>query len=114
MLLFSHSAAAAGDSTTPSGSRVEDPGKCLVYVGTYTGAKSKGIYAYRMDLATGSLTSLGLAAETPNPSFLDLNPRRHFLYAANEIDQFEGKASGAVSAFSIDPATGKLALLNQR
>lgn len=114
MLLFSNSASAAGESKTPSGSQVEDPGKCLVYVGTYTGARSKGIYAYRMDLATGFLTSLGLVAETPNPSFLDLNPQRHFLYAANEIDHFEGKASGAVSAFSMDPTTGKLSLLNQR
>jgi 6-phosphogluconolactonase len=114
MLLFSNIAGAAGESQAPPGRRGEDPGKCLVYVGTYTGAKSKGIYGYQLDLATGSLTALGLAAETPNPSFLDINPRKHFLYAANEIDHFGGKASGAVSAFSIDPATGKLSLLNQR
>ena len=43
--------------------------KYLVYIGTYTEKKSKGIYAYRFDSATGQLSSLGLAAESVNPSF---------------------------------------------
>jgi len=89
----------------------------LVYVGTYTGAKSKGIYAYRMDTEDGQnpfLIPLGLAAETPNPSFLALDAKRRLLFAVNEISEFEGKPTGAVSAFSFDPATGKLTLLNQR
>ena len=31
----------------------------LIYIGTYTGqqSESKGIYAFRMDIATGTLTS---------------------------------------------------------
>ncbi len=86
---------------------------CLVYVGTYTGPNSKGIYAWRMDTATGSLTSLGLVAETPNPTFIEIAPNRRFLYAVNEANSFEGKPTGSVSAFSIDTATGKLTLLNQ-
>jgi len=89
------------------------PRQYLVYVGTYTGAKSKGIYAYRFDSATGALSPLGLAAETPQPSFLAIAPNRRFLYAANEIGDFGGKKSGAVSAFAINPATGQLTLLNQ-
>ena len=86
----------------------------LVYVGTYTGAKSKGIYLFRMDPATGALTPAGLAGEVTNPSFLAVGPGGKFLYAVGEIDNFGGKKSGAVSAFSIDPASGKLALLNQQ
>src|SRR3954452_23014459 len=39
----------------------------LLYIGTYTGPQSKGIYAYRFDSASGKLTPLGVAAETPNP-----------------------------------------------
>jgi 6-phosphogluconolactonase len=90
-------------------------GKCLVYIGTYTDtpAGSKGIYVYQMDPATGSLTPLGVAAETVNPTFLDLSPDHRFLYAANEIGNFENKSAGAASAFAIDRATGKLTLLNQ-
>jgi 6-phosphogluconolactonase len=89
-------------------------GTCLVYVGTYTSATSKGIYAWRMDTATASLSSLGLVAATPNPTFIEIAPNHRFLYAVNEVDTFEGKPAGSVSAFSIDAATGKLTFLNQQ
>jgi 6-phosphogluconolactonase len=84
----------------------------LVYVGTYTGQKSKGIYAFRFDPATGALTPIGLAAETRSPSWLTLHPSRRYLYAANETNDFDAEKSGSVSAFSIDRATGALTLLN--
>ena len=85
-------------------------GKYLFYVGTYTeeGSKSKGIYAYRYDAATREITPLGLAAETTNPSFVAPHPNGRFLYAVNEVGNYKGSNSGGVSAFSIDPATGKL------
>ena len=88
-------------------------GKYLVYIGTYTEKGSKGIYAYRFDPATDQLTSLGLAAETVDPSFLAVDPSRRFLYAVNEISQYEGRSSGGVSAFTIDHGTGKLTFLNE-
>ncbi|MFY9743912.1 MAG: lactonase family protein [Candidatus Sulfotelmatobacter sp.] len=85
------------------------------YVGTYTqeGSDSKGIYAYRFDSSSQQLTPIGLAAQTINPSFLAVHPNQRFLYAVNEISNYEGQKSGAVSAFSIDHASGKLTLLNQ-
>ena len=85
----------------------------LVYVGTYTTSKSKGIYAYRFDTDSGRLTSLGLVAETVNPSFLAVDPSRRFLYAVNEISNYAGGKGGGVSAFAIDRATGKLTFLNE-
>jgi 6-phosphogluconolactonase len=93
----------------------ERPGKYLFYVGTYTedGSKSKGIYAYRFDASTSEITSLGLAAETTNPSFVALHPSGRFLYAVNEVGNYKGPNSGGVSAFSIDHATGKLTFLNE-
>jgi 6-phosphogluconolactonase len=89
--------------------------KYLVYVGTYTeeGSTSKGIYAYRFDPNGAKLTPIGLAAQTINPSFLAVHPNHRFLYAVNEIGNYHGQKSGAVSAFAIDHATGKLTLLNQ-
>jgi len=85
-------------------------GQYIAYVGTYTNQrptpKSKGIYAYRFDARTGKFTSIGLAAETPNPSFVVVHPNRKFLYAVNEAPQ------GTVSAFAIDAATGMLKPLN--
>ena len=76
------------------------------YVGTYTRGKSKGIYAWRFNPATGKLTSMGLSAETSNPSFLAVHPNHRFLYAVNE------NSKGTVSAFAIDSATAKLKFLN--
>ncbi len=83
----------------------------LVWIGTYTGPASDGIYAFRFDPATGALTPLGLAARTPSPSFLALHPNGRYLYAVNETHDGPGKA-GSVSAFAIDAASGKLTLLN--
>jgi len=92
-------------------------GRALVYFGTYTRRASKGIYVYEMDLKTGALTPVGtnaLAAESVNPSFLAIHPDGRHLFAVNEIGSFKGEKSGAVSAFAINPDSGRLALLNQR
>jgi 6-phosphogluconolactonase len=81
----------------------------LALVGTYTSkTDSKGIYAYDFDAETGKLTAKGLAAETPDPSFVAVHPNGKFLYSVNE----SGKQS-AVSAFALDAQSGKLTLLNQ-
>lgn len=89
-------------------------GTIRVYVGTYTGPKSKGIYLLNFDLATGKLSEPVLAGEAKNPSFLAIHPSRQFLYAVGEVDNVGGKPGGGVSAFAIDQATGKLTLLNQQ
>jgi 6-phosphogluconolactonase len=91
---------------------VHSGGAKLVYFGTYTGGKSKGIYVSRFDPATGRLTSPELAVETPSPSFLAIHPGKRFLYAAGESTNLGGKPVGAVSAFSLDAKTGQLSLLN--
>ena len=84
-----------------------------VYVGTYTGGKSKGIYLFRLQTQNLevsqniTLVPLGLVAETENPSFLEIDPKRRLLFAVNEIND------GAVSAFSIQ-GDGKLKLINQK
>jgi 6-phosphogluconolactonase len=87
----------------------------LVYFGTYTtNTKSKGIYVSRFDDRTGALTPPTLAAEASSPSFLAPHPSRDLVYAVSEINEFEGKKSGAVSAFAIERRTGALTLLNQQ
>jgi 6-phosphogluconolactonase len=84
-------------------------GQYLAYVGTYTTkTNSKGIYAFRYDASTGLLSPIGVAAETPDPSFLVIHPSGKYLYAVNEA----GKNS-MVSAFALDAHSGKLTPLNQ-
>ncbi len=86
----------------------------LVYVGTYTGGESKGIYVCRMDPATGMVALTGQVAETKSPSFLAIHPSKRFLYAVSEIDRLGDRPSGGVSAFTIHPDTGALTFLNQQ
>jgi 6-phosphogluconolactonase len=85
-----------------------------VYIGTYTGPKSQGIYTAEFNPSTGKLSAPELAAPSRNPTFLALHPRRPLLYAVEETSNSGGRREGAVSAFAIDEATGKLSLLNQQ
>jgi len=103
---------------TEPDSRKPLSGQTLVYVGTL-GGDAKGIYHYRLQTdnlevsQNITLVPLGLAAETPNPNFIELDLQRRRLFAATRVDTFNGKPGGAISSFSIDPATGKLTLLGQ-
>jgi len=84
----------------------------VVYIGTYTGEMSKGIYAFRFDDTSGALTPLGLVAETPSPSFLTASTNGRFVFAVNELQTFGGAASGSVTSFAVDRATPKLTEIN--
>jgi 6-phosphogluconolactonase len=97
----------------------------LVFVGTYTEpirfgtgkileGKGKGIYVYRLDVSSGSMEQCNLAEGVPNPSYLAFDSSHRFLYAVNELKEFEGAPTGAVSAFSVDPDSGKLRFLNRK
>jgi len=88
--------------------------RLIAYVGTYTGPKSDGIHAFRFDTDTGVVEPVGLVAKTANPTFLAVHPDGRHLYAANEVDQWNGKAGGYVTAFRVDPATGMLEEINQQ
>jgi 6-phosphogluconolactonase len=95
----------------------------FVFVGTYTQpirfgtgrileGKGEGIYVYQLDPASGALAPHSLAKGVTNPSYLAFHPSRRFLYAVNELKEFEGEASGAISAFALDPERGTLRFLN--
>lgn len=86
----------------------------LVYFGTYTGAKSKGIYVSRFDSHSGTISQPELAVETKNPSFLAVPPSEKFLYAVGEVNDVQGKSAGAVNAYALDAQSGKLTALNQQ
>jgi 6-phosphogluconolactonase len=85
----------------------------LLFVGTYTKAEGKGIYAYRYDGKSGKCATLGLAAETTNPSFMVGDRSQRFLYVVNEVAHYRGASSGSVGAYAIDRSTGRLSLLNE-
>ena len=85
----------------------------LLFIGPYTRTGSRGVYSYRFDSRTGAMESIGLAAESQDPTWLALHPSRPLLFATNELISYEGQESGSVSAFTIDKATGRLTLINR-
>jgi 6-phosphogluconolactonase len=87
----------------------------LLYVGTYTeNTRSEGIYLVRMDRRSGQLTRVGSVDAGANPSFLAIHPNGRVLYAVNELEQYNGRPTGAVSAFAIARDTGALTRLNEQ
>jgi 6-phosphogluconolactonase len=85
----------------------------FIYVGSYTDAPShsKGIHAWRFEPSSGSVTPLGLVAETVNPAYVCATPDGHFLYAVN-WQTAEAAKGDTVSAYAIDNKTGALTFLN--
>ncbi|WP_434480177.1 lactonase family protein [Gemmatimonas sp.] len=80
-----------------------------LFVGTDTkSGTSTGIYRTTVNARTLAFGAMTLAAETADPSYLAFTPNHRVLIAVNELLAFEGNASGAVSAFRHDAATGTL------
>jgi 6-phosphogluconolactonase len=85
----------------------------MVYVGTYATADAPGIFGYRLNANTGALKRELVMPGGPNPSFLILDKERRNLYAVNEVGEFNGTKTGAVSTFAVNQNTGDLTLISQ-
>lgn len=79
-----------------------------LFIGTYTGTGSHGIYIARFNTTTGMLFIKDSLA-TENPSYLAINQQQNRLYAVNENG---GSKPGAVSSFFFDSTRNSWALLN--
>jgi 6-phosphogluconolactonase len=90
------SASLAAPFAAPSGRR-------RIFVGSNT---PEGILAYDWDPATGELTAAGVAAKLENVDWITYSPGREFVYAASEVDSFNGKPTGAVASYRV--ANGEL------
>lgn len=108
--------AAEGDPFPPTDLAEET----LVYVGSDVNGEGQGIYAFWLqtkNLAVSqniTLVPIGLAADTPQVTDLELDSKRRLVFALSAVEEFGGKPSGAVSAFAVDDATGMLRLINQQ
>ena len=89
----------------------------LVYVGSYTQPAPRagqGITIHQHDPESGALTHLETVGDVVNPSFLAFDPEHRFLFAVNETQDYEGRPTGAVSSFAIDPESGALTFLSKQ
>ena len=81
------------------------------YIGNASGEDSVGIYCMEVNLATGELSLLHQYPDIRNPGYLAIDPSGAYLYAAHAVPN---QKEGGVSAFAIDPSSGRLSLLNQQ
>ena len=90
-------------------SAMSEPSAYFAYVGSRTtrerNARGEGINVFRAAGPSGQWTHIQLVAGLANPSYLAFDRTRRFLYAVH------GDLTD-ISAFSIDPGTGKLTHLN--
>lgn len=86
----------------------------LVFVGTYTSGPDQGIYTCELDTDTGELKQVSASGNVKGPSFVAVHPKHKFLYAVSEVADYKESNTGAVTSFTLDPATGKLAPLNHQ
>ena len=84
------------------------PDSMRVYVGTYTGGSSEGIYVYNLNMSSGELTYESHIAGVENPSFLALSPDNRHLYAVNENED------GGVTSFAVASGSGELTEINRK
>ncbi|MDP2791119.1 MAG: lactonase family protein [Rectinemataceae bacterium] len=89
-----------------------------VFTGTYTEpgyrGKGEGIYSCSLDLESGSLALTQKVLDVANPSYIACDPARERLYCVNELREYKGKPSGAVTAFSVERNTHLLKKLNSQ
>ncbi|MBI1790527.1 MAG: lactonase family protein [Acidobacteria bacterium] len=83
-------------------------GPVIAYVGAYTD-RGKGIHMYYVQ-PDGFLLPWKILTGLPNPSSLAFSPNKKFLYAVNEVSNFDTN-SGSVTAISV-AADGDLRIMN--
>lgn len=91
---------------------VKNDKKSLLYVGTYSKSENESIFLYAMNNGTGELSFIKSFKGGQKPSYMTFDKSYNYLYAVNEIENYDGKNSGAGYAFSVDHETGFITLLN--
>ena len=69
-----------------------------------------GILSFAWDETNGTLHAEGIAAGVSHSTWLELSPDRKYLYVACELEEFEGKPTGAVASYGV--ADGKLTAIS--
>lgn len=84
-----------------------------LFIGTYTGSGSKGIYVYKFNTKTGKATWVSNtdSSTASNPSYLAISPNGKYVYSVFEDGNQKG---GNVAAYSFNRTTGKLNFLNKQ
>jgi 6-phosphogluconolactonase len=80
-----------------------NPDSRRILVGSDT---NDGILSFAWNPTNGSLVPEGIAAKVSQSTWIELSPDRRYLYVACELEEFEGKPTGAVASYAV--TNGKL------
>ncbi|MEO6454511.1 MAG: beta-propeller fold lactonase family protein, partial [Ginsengibacter sp.] len=82
-----------------------------LFIGTYSGSGSKGIYIYHFNAKTGKAEWAGNTDSAVSPSYLDVSKNGKYVYAVNETG---GDKPGRVSSFIYNKDAGTLSFMNSQ
>lgn len=88
--------------------------KEIIYVGTFSGRDSQGLYVFEFDRSTGAMKQLQTISDRGGPNFQALHPNGNFLYSISGDAFSEENNHGTVSAYQIDQETGMLSMINEQ
>jgi 6-phosphogluconolactonase len=88
----------AAAAAIASKSLMSQPNRQRVLIGSGT---PDGILGFDWDATTGTLSNGGVAMHISTVDWLTWSPDRKYLYAACEVDSFEGKPTGEVASFVV-------------
>jgi 6-phosphogluconolactonase len=93
--LKTSSAVAVASAVSPA---LAAPQLQRVFVGSGT---QNGVLAYDWNPAIGELTAAGVAAQVSTVDWLTYSPGHWYLFAACEVDSFNGKPTGEVASYKV-------------
>lgn len=75
------------------------------YIGTYTKGTSQGIYSFRLNTLTQTISEPALVAELTDPTYLAISKDQKHLFSI-----YKANGKGAIASYTIDQNTGQLSL----
>jgi len=108
---FLQGAAALAAASQPLPINAATGSRVVAYIGGYTDKNGYALYIYDVDTSNGKLTRRTAFKDYPSPSSLAFDPQKKYLYAVNEISNYNGTKNGSVTAWAIQ-GDGGLQFLN--
>lgn len=84
-----------------------------LFTGTYTEGTGKGFFIFDLNRQRGTFKLISENDAGPNPSYFCISKKGGFIYAANEVEKFNGIEGGGVTALSYDAKTGTAKKIGQ-
>jgi 6-phosphogluconolactonase len=81
-------------------------GQIRLFAGTYTEGAQKGFFIFDLDREAGTFKLVSGNDAGPNPSYFCISNKKGIIYAANEVEEFNGTKGGGVTALRYDDKTG--------